>query len=175
MARNGAGSYSLPVGNPVVTQTTITSTWANTTLSDIATALTGSIAADGQTTPTANIPMGGFKITNLLQGSATTDAAAIGSPTFLGTPAAPTAAVGTNTTQIATTAFVAAQAFLTALPLQTGNSGKTITTDGSTASWTLFGTAGQTIAVNAAGTALEGIAPFDALSYIQDSSSFGGF
>ena len=30
------------------------------------------------------------------------------SPTFTGTPAAPTAASGTNTTQIATTAFVAA-------------------------------------------------------------------
>lgn len=30
------------------------------------------------------------------------------SPTFTGTPAAPTAAVGTNTTQLATTAFVAA-------------------------------------------------------------------
>jgi hypothetical protein len=34
--------------------------------------------------------------------------AALASPTFTGTPAAPTAAPGTNTTQIATTAFVAA-------------------------------------------------------------------
>lgn len=34
--------------------------------------------------------------------------AALASPTFTGTPAAPTAAGGTNTTQIATTAFVAA-------------------------------------------------------------------
>jgi len=30
----------------------------------------------------------------------------LASPTFTGTPAAPTAATGTNTTQIATTAFV---------------------------------------------------------------------
>lgn len=37
-----------------------------------------------------------------------TGAAPLASPTFTGTPAAPTAAVGTNTTQIATTAFVAA-------------------------------------------------------------------
>jgi len=36
--------------------------------------------------------------------------AALASPTFTGTPAAPTAAVDTNTTQIATTAFVVAQA-----------------------------------------------------------------
>ena len=34
----------------------------------------------------------------------------IASPTFTGTPAAPTAAVGTNTTQVATTAFVLANA-----------------------------------------------------------------
>src|SRR5689334_9718714 len=32
--------------------------------------------------------------------------AALASPTFTGTPAAPTAAGGTNTTQLATTAFV---------------------------------------------------------------------
>lgn len=36
----------------------------------------------------------------------TQDKADIASPTFTGTPAAPTAAAGTNTTQIATTAFV---------------------------------------------------------------------
>ena len=35
-----------------------------------------------------------------------TDVAAIASPTFTGTPAAPTASGGTNTTQLATTAFV---------------------------------------------------------------------
>lgn len=35
-----------------------------------------------------------------------TDVAPVASPTFTGTPAAPTAAAGTNTTQLATTAFV---------------------------------------------------------------------
>ena len=49
MSRNGSGLYNLPAGNPVVSGTTITSSWANTTLTDIATALTGSVAADGQT------------------------------------------------------------------------------------------------------------------------------
>ena len=49
MSRNGSGTYTLPSGNPVVTGTTISSTWANNTLTDIATALSGSIAADGQT------------------------------------------------------------------------------------------------------------------------------
>ncbi len=59
----------------------------------------------------------------------------IASPTFTGTPAAPTAAAGTATTQIATTAFVAGTAFSSALPAQTGNSGKFVTTDGTNASW----------------------------------------
>jgi hypothetical protein len=49
MSRNGSGVYTLPAGNPVVSGTTIASTWANTTLSDIANAISGSIAADGQT------------------------------------------------------------------------------------------------------------------------------
>jgi len=65
MARNGSGTYNLPAGNPVVTGTTISSTWANSTLSDISTALTGSIASDGQTVPTANLPMGTYAHTNV--------------------------------------------------------------------------------------------------------------
>lgn len=60
MARNGSGTYVLPAGNPVTTGTTISSTWANTTLTDIGSALTTSISSDGQTTPTASLPMGGF-------------------------------------------------------------------------------------------------------------------
>ena len=41
-----------------------------------------------------------------------TSRAALASPTFTGTPAAPTAAVDTNTTQLATTAFVIGQGYL---------------------------------------------------------------
>ena len=77
MPRNGSGSYSLPSGNPVVTGTAISSTVQNNTMSDIATALTASIAKDGQTTPTANLPMGGFKHTGAANGSAATDYATI--------------------------------------------------------------------------------------------------
>lgn len=47
MARNGSGTYSLPSGNPVVTGTVIASTWANNTLTDIATALTDSLSRSG--------------------------------------------------------------------------------------------------------------------------------
>ena len=73
MSRNGSGQYNLPAGNPVVTGTTISSTWANTTLSDIQNALTQSIAADGQTPVTGNIAMGGNKLTGLTQGTVNGD------------------------------------------------------------------------------------------------------
>ena len=46
--------------------------------------------------------------------------ATLASPTFTGTPAAPTAAVNTNTTQVATTAFVIAQGEATTVPLING-------------------------------------------------------
>jgi hypothetical protein len=78
MSRNGTGTYTLPAGNPVVTGTTISSTWANNTLTDIATALTGSLAADGQTTATGNLKMGANRITGLANGLASTDAATVG-------------------------------------------------------------------------------------------------
>lgn len=73
MSRNSSGTYSLPAGNPVVTNTVISSTWANSTLTDIATALTQSIASTGVTTPSANLPMGTFRHTGV--GNATVKAA----------------------------------------------------------------------------------------------------
>ena len=42
---------------------------------------------------------------------------------------------GTATTDVATTAFVASAALSSALPGQTGNAGKVITTNGTNASW----------------------------------------
>jgi hypothetical protein len=77
MSRNGSGTYTLPAGNPVVTGTTISSTWANSTLTNIASALTDSLAADGQTTATGNLKMGANRITGLADGIAATDAASI--------------------------------------------------------------------------------------------------
>jgi len=77
MSRNGSGTYTLPAGNPVVTGTTISSTWANSTLTNIASALTDSLAADGQTTATGNLKMGNNRITGLADGIAATDAASV--------------------------------------------------------------------------------------------------
>jgi hypothetical protein len=79
MSRNGAGTYSLYAGvNPVVTGTTITSSWANNTLSDLATAMTASIANDGQTPILANLPMSGFRHTGVGNAANLTDYAAAG-------------------------------------------------------------------------------------------------
>lgn len=79
MARDGAGNYTLPSGNPVVPNTIISSGgWANPTLSDIAAAITQSLSKDGQTTPTANLPMGNFRHINVANAANRTDYAAAG-------------------------------------------------------------------------------------------------
>jgi hypothetical protein len=92
MSRNGSGVYSLPAGNPVVTQTTISSAWANNTLSDISAALTDSVAADGQTPMTGNLDLNTHKVVNLIAGSVAGDSvefaqftAAFVNPSFTGT------------------------------------------------------------------------------------------
>ena len=74
MSRNGSGTYSLPAGNPVVTGTTITTTWANNTLTDMANALTGSVASDGQTTMSSNLNMGNNRIISLADAVNSADA-----------------------------------------------------------------------------------------------------
>jgi hypothetical protein len=75
MSRNGSGTYSLPAGNPVVSGTTVTTTWANTTLNDIASSLTGSVASDGQTPMTGALNMGSNKITTVTDPTNAQDAA----------------------------------------------------------------------------------------------------
>ena len=78
MARNGSGTYTLPAGNPVVTGTTISSTWANNTLNDLGNAMTASLAYDGQTIPVANLPMGSFIHTGVGNATVRTNYASAG-------------------------------------------------------------------------------------------------
>lgn len=47
MARNASGIFTLVAGNPVVTGTVISSTWANDTMADIAATLTDSLSKSG--------------------------------------------------------------------------------------------------------------------------------
>ena len=76
MSYNGAGVFTInTTGQPVVTGTTISSTAFNTLTADLATGLTTALTKDGQSTPTANIKLGAFKITNLGAATLASDAA----------------------------------------------------------------------------------------------------
>lgn len=66
MPFNGSGTYNLPTPEyPAVAGTLIEASDRNTIDSDIATALTNVLTRDGQSPPTANLPMGGFKFTGV--------------------------------------------------------------------------------------------------------------
>jgi len=73
MSRNGSGTYTLPAGNPVVSGTVIATTWANNTMNDLASAMTDSVAADGQTPMTGPLNMNSNKVTNLATGTISGD------------------------------------------------------------------------------------------------------
>jgi hypothetical protein len=55
MPRDSSGNYTLPAGNPVVTNTIIESAWANSTMGDVATQLNGVVTRDGLLSPTGQI------------------------------------------------------------------------------------------------------------------------
>lgn len=79
---NGSGVYvppSLPGSfNPAISGQQATPADWNTLLTDLATALSTAITKDGQTTVTANIPFGGFRVTNVGNATVLTDATTAG-------------------------------------------------------------------------------------------------
>lgn len=105
MSFNGSGTFVInSAGQPVVTGTTIASTAFNSLTADLATGLSTTLTKDGQSTPTANIPMGTFKITGLGNGTASTDAINLGQAqgAFVGIGYTTTAtAAGTTTLTVA--------------------------------------------------------------------------
>jgi hypothetical protein len=117
MARNGSGVYSLPANSaaPAVATTLIESASFNSVMNDVATALTGSLAANGETTVTNNIPLAGFKLTGVGAATARTDAATLATiqdatGVYAGTVGG-TADVITLTLVPALTAYAAGQRF----------------------------------------------------------------
>ena len=79
MSFNGSGTFVInSSGQPVVANTVISTTVFNALTADLATGLSTCVTKDGQTIPTANLPMGTFKLTNLGVGSAATDSATLG-------------------------------------------------------------------------------------------------
>lgn len=91
-------------GDKTLTWVNATNSWTSNCGFDIA---SGSVYRIGGTQIAAS------SLSNGVTGTGAVVLAA-GSPTFTGTPAAPTAAADTNTTQIATTAFVVGQGYLKA-------------------------------------------------------------
>lgn len=77
MPYNGSGTFSRPVAD-YVPNTAISSTSVNSEMDGIATGLTTALTKDGQTTPTANLPMGTYRHTGVGNASARTDYAAAG-------------------------------------------------------------------------------------------------
>jgi hypothetical protein len=78
MPRNGSGGFSPPTNSwsPAVNGNSATSVDFNALLSDISTAISQSIANDGQTPVTANIPMGNNRLTGLSLGVSSGDSLA---------------------------------------------------------------------------------------------------
>jgi hypothetical protein len=145
MSYNGSGTFNInTAGQPVVTGTVITSTAFNLLTSDLATGLSTALTKDGQTTPTANIPMGTFKITGLGAGTNATDSAQYGQlqagATTIATVTGTDTLTGSLTPAIAAYAtgnlfsFVAANTNTGAVTINLNSLGaKSITKQGSTA------------------------------------------
>jgi hypothetical protein len=82
---NGSGVFVInSTGQPVVTNTIISSTVQNALTADLATGLSTCITKDGQQTVTANIPFAGFKITGLGVATTSGDAISYGQAATLG-------------------------------------------------------------------------------------------
>ena len=115
MPRNGSGGYSrITPGTPYVAGTTIDEGVVNDEMDDLGNEIAGSLAKDGQTTPTANLPMGGYKHTGVANGSARTHYAAVGQvqdSTFTTGTVGGTADVITLTTSPAVSAYATGQLF----------------------------------------------------------------
>jgi hypothetical protein len=115
MPRNGSGGYSPPTStwNPAVNGVGATAADWEALLDDMSDALTGSVAADGQTPMTAPLNMGNNRLTNVAAATARTDAVTYGQvqdggATYL------TAVSGTNTITASLTglaAYAAGQLF----------------------------------------------------------------
>ena len=146
MSYNGSGTFNInSAGQPVVSGTVISSTAFNALTSDLATGLTTALTKDGQSTPTANITLGGYKITNLAAATLAADAVRFSqlqnfSTNTLITVAGTDTITGTVTPSLAAYAagqifsFVAAATNTTAVTLNIDGVGvKSVTRAGTTA------------------------------------------
>lgn len=185
MSYNGSGTFNInSAGQPVVSGTVISSTAFNALTSDLATGLTTALTKDGQTTPTANITLGGYKITNLAAGTAAADAVrfsqlqggststyitAAGADTITGT-VTPTLTAYTTGQQFS---FVAAGTNTTAVTLNIDGVGaKAVTRAGTTALAAGDILTGQVVLVEYDGTRFQLLNP-NAFTNLRVSGTLG--
>lgn len=118
MPFDGSGNFAAlpPPDFPAVAGEVIYANRFNAVINDLLTGLAEVLPRDGQAAMAGDLQMGSFKLTNMAAGTTAGNAieyaqwlAGFANPAFTGVPTAPTAAPATNTTQIATTAFVHAE------------------------------------------------------------------
>ena len=136
MARNGSGTYSNPYPN-FVAGTVISSDQVDANNSDIATALTQSIAVDGQAVVTADIPLATHKFTGMKVGTASTDSLSLGQAqaeafVWCGTAGGGADAITLSPTP-AITAYAAGQRFVWMASGSTNTTATTVAISGLTA------------------------------------------
>lgn len=132
MAYDGNGSYSLPTpAYPAIPNEIILAEDRNEIDADMAAALSQVILKTGEGQMLAYLNFGTYGGYNITKFTASADGAEL-----VGVWRGKTLPIGTADTQLATTAFVAAQAMAAALPGQAGHAGDYLTTDGTNATWT---------------------------------------
>lgn len=137
MPLNGSGSYTPPSpAFPAVPNTVIYSNDFNTIILDIGQALSAAFYRDGRAPMAGTLHFNGNGADQIATLAAQNSGGTFaGSWNFSGTVTVTTQSPGDNSTKVASTAYVDAAAFTSALPSQAGNNGKGISTDGSVASW----------------------------------------
>ena len=149
VARGGTGvTTSTGTGSVVLSNSpTLVTPALGTPASGVMTNATG-LPIDGGTTGTLPAARGGTGVTS---STGSGNVVLSVSPTFTGTPAAPTASVSTNTTQLATTAFVQA-ALQTLYPVGSIYINAGVTTNPATllgfGTWTAFGAGRVMVGLN---------------------------
>lgn len=160
MARNGSGTYSNPYPN-FISGTVISSSEVDANNSDIATALTQSIAVDGQSVVTGDIPLATHKFTAMKVGTASTDSLSLGQAqaeafVWCGTAGGGADAI-TLSPSPAITAYAAGQRFVWMASGSTNTTATTVAISGLTAIALQDNGAALTAGQHAAGKMFMGI------------------
>src|SRR5688572_19324472 len=78
MPRNGSGTYEQPANTDAVANQTASSSDFNEVIDDLGSEITASLPVAGTKAMAADLPMGGFKITNLADGTTSAHAVTLG-------------------------------------------------------------------------------------------------